>query len=420
MTGIDWTEKTWNPVAGCKRVSRGCNNCYAMATAVRLEAMDRPIYRGTTKKEKGRTDWTGHINTSDEALERPGSWKKPTIIFVNSMSDLFHEDVPRDFIDKVYEVMETVDRHVYQVLTKRSAGMREYLNARYQGREPPEHIWHGVSVEANDLYPRIRHLRETNSAVRFLSLEPLLGPMSNLPLDGIHWVIVGGESGPGHRHMDESWVLDIRYQCRDAQVPFFFKQWGGKTSKSGGKKLEGSEWQDYPIDVSRFAKGGKMTTKQLEKLAAKVKDLIERAESGRVDDYVKAGSELIAAKAAVRKAGRKWGEWLEGHDIPQRTATRAMQYAGNPDKYRDERVKDALAKREKAKQNGQSSGQKRALLKVVHDATDPEIEVLFGLMSTTGSLKRLFDMLPAPYRARAILPPAASASAKATESLEVA
>ena len=188
-TGIQWTGETWNPVAGCTKVGKddGCKSCYAIPNAVRM-ATNVSLYKGIAEQVDGKPEWTGRINTSDSVLEQPEKWKMPTLVFVNSMSDISHEGVPDEFIDKIYDVMEKVDRHIYQVLTKRDARMQKYVNNRYRDQEPPAHIWQGVSVETEKFYPRIRHLQETKSAIRFLSLEPMLGAMPDLHLhlDGIH------------------------------------------------------------------------------------------------------------------------------------------------------------------------------------------------------------------------------------------
>ena len=181
-------------------------------------------------------------------LMQPFEWKKPRMIFVNSMSDLFHKDIPTDYISKVFDTMERADWHIYQVLTKRSSLLQKFVNVRYGSRMAPAHIWLGVSVENEKACSRIEHLRKANATTRFLSVEPLIGPIGTLDLDGITWVIVGGESGPGSRTMDPKWALDIRNQCIQANVAFFFKQWGGKNPKSGGRLLEGEEWSQFPMD----------------------------------------------------------------------------------------------------------------------------------------------------------------------------
>jgi protein gp37 len=232
---IEWTESTWNPVTGCTKVSPGCAHCYAERMAKRLKAMGQPNYVNGFA-----------IALHEHALELPLRWRKPQTIFVNSMSDLFHEKVPTDFILKVFDVMCRADWHCFQILTKRSARLRE-LAPRLDW---PAHIWMGVSVETEDYVRRIDDLRETPAAIRFLSLEPLLGPLTHLDLAGIDWVIVGGESGPKARPMMERWVRDVRDQCRDAGVPFFFKQWGGVNKKKRGRLLDGRTWDEMPASVS--------------------------------------------------------------------------------------------------------------------------------------------------------------------------
>ena len=233
---IEWTDATWNPVTGCTKITRGCDNCYAHRFAER--------WRGTSGHpyEQGFD-----LRLWPSRLIQPARWRKPRMIFVNSMSDLFHKDVPGDFVDKVFEQMETVAHHTYQVLTKRSSLMRDYLRRRYPSGEAPEHIWCGVSVEDDAARARIRHLQNAPATVRFLSIEPLLGPIRDIDLHGISWVIVGGESGPNARELRFEWVRDIRDQCACVGVPFFFKQWGGRTPKAGGRKLEGIEHNAIPI-----------------------------------------------------------------------------------------------------------------------------------------------------------------------------
>lgn len=231
-SSIEWTESTWNPVTGCTKMSSGCKNCYAERMAMRLKAMGQPNYANGF-------DLTLH----EHALELPLRWKTPQVIFVNSMSDLFHKSVPLGFVLKVFDVMNRADWHTYQVLTKRSGRLRE-VSARLPWSR---HIWMGVSVEADSYQKRIDDLRETAAVVKFLSLEPLLGPLSNIDLEGMDWVIVGGESGPGARPMDPNWVRDIRDQCRKAEVPFFFKQWGGVQKKKNGRELDGRTWGQLPM-----------------------------------------------------------------------------------------------------------------------------------------------------------------------------
>ena len=230
-SSIEWTESTWNPVTGCTKISPGCKHCYAERMAKRLKAMGQPNYANGF-------DLTLH----DHALELPLRWKAPQVIFVNSMSDLFHKNVPLEFILKVFDVMNRADWHTYQVLTKRSGRLREV--APRISWSP--HIWMGVSVETEKYQTRIDDLREADACVKFLSLEPLLGPLPNLDLDRMDWVIVGGESGPGARPMDPKWVRNIRDQCRKAKVPFFFKQWGGVQKKKHGRELDGRTWGEMP------------------------------------------------------------------------------------------------------------------------------------------------------------------------------
>lgn len=230
-SSIEWTESTWNPITGCTKVSPGCKHCYAERMAKRLKAMGQPNYANGFK-----------LSMHDHVLELPLRWKTPQTIFVNSMSDLFHKDVPLDFIQRVFAVMHEAHWHNFQVLTKRAERLAE-LSPQL---EWTENIWMGVSVENKDYAFRIDHLRQTNAHIKFLSLEPLLGPLSGMNLSGIDWVIVGGESGPGARPMAESWVLEIRDQCLEAEVPFFFKQWGGVQKKRKGRLLEGRTWDEMP------------------------------------------------------------------------------------------------------------------------------------------------------------------------------
>ena len=231
QTGIEWTDATWNPVTGCTKVSPGCKNCYAERLAVRLRAMGNPRYQN------------GFVVTlQPDQLTLPFRWRQPRRIFVNSMSDLFHEAVPDDFIHQVFEVMKRADWHIFQVLTKRSGR----LAALAPSLSWPPNIWQGVSVENARYVRRVRDLQTVSAAVRFLSVEPLLGPIPNLPLEGIDWVIVGGESGGRRRPMAAEWAREIRDQCRAAGVSFFFKQWGGRTPKSGGRTLDGRTWDEMP------------------------------------------------------------------------------------------------------------------------------------------------------------------------------
>lgn len=243
---IEWTEATWNPVAGCTPVSPGCLNCYAARMALRLSRMPGAPgrkYEATARRAKdGRPVFAGHVNLDPDALDLPRRWRLGRIIFVNSMSDLFHEGVPDDYIRRVFDVMAECPQHTFQVLTKRPARAVELA----RGLPWPDHIWMGVSVETRAYYERIRLLQRIPARVRFLSCEPLLGPLSRLPLKGIGWVIVGGESGPGARPMAGSWAVEIKRQCDQRDVPFFFKQWGGVNKKKAGRELEGRAWDGMP------------------------------------------------------------------------------------------------------------------------------------------------------------------------------
>jgi protein gp37 len=239
-TGIEWTETTWNPTTGCDRISAGCDNCYALALSKRLKAMGSAKYQHDGDL---RTSGPGFgLATHSDALRLPYAWRTPRVVFVNSMSDLFHARVPIGFIERVFAVMADTPQHTYQVLTKRSSRLRK-VAARLDW---PPNLWMGVSVEDSDALYRVSDLRCVPTAVRFLSCEPLLSPLEGLDLDGISWVIAGGESGPGHRPLDSSWVTGIRDRCIEAGVPFFFKQWGGRTPGEGGRELEGHSWDQMP------------------------------------------------------------------------------------------------------------------------------------------------------------------------------
>ena len=239
LSKIEWTDATWNPVTGCTKITRGCDNCYAERFAER--------FRGTP----GHPYEPGFdLTLRPERLTQPLSWKRPRMIFVNSMSDLFHKDIPTDFIDRVFETMETADWHVFQVLTKRSPLMRDYLRRRYGSRHAPRHIWCGVSVEDNKAVARIRHLQDAPLSTRFLSIEPLLGPVGDIDIEGISWVIVGGESGPNARPMKREWAIEVRDLCERKGIPFFFKQWGGVFKKRTGRILDGRTWDEMPQPVS--------------------------------------------------------------------------------------------------------------------------------------------------------------------------
>ncbi|OYU51114.1 MAG: hypothetical protein CFE27_13735 [Alphaproteobacteria bacterium PA1] len=241
-SSIEWTEATWNPVVGCNVISPGCTNCYAMRMARRLEAMGQPKYTGTTHISGGRPKWNGVVRVDEDSLKLPSTWRNGRMIFVNSMSDLFHEDVPLEFVHQVFEVMKSTPQHTYQILTKRA----QRLEALSHELDWPDNIWMGVSVENADYLHRIDNLRRTKAAVKFLSLEPLLGPLNGMNLLGIDWVIAGGESGPGARPMAPSWVRAIRDQCGSARVAFHFKQWGGVNKKKSGRTLDGQTWDEFP------------------------------------------------------------------------------------------------------------------------------------------------------------------------------
>jgi len=236
-SSIEWTDSTWNPLTGCTKISLGCTNCYAERMALRLQAIGQPNYANGFQ-----------ITLHENLIELPLCWRKPQTIFVNSMSDLFHEEVPDEFIFRVFDTMHRAKWHRFQILTKRSKRLLD-LSPHLQWMP---HIWVGVSVENQNYTFRIEHLRKTRASIKFLSLEPLLGPIPDLNLEGIDWVIVGGESGPRARAMQAEWVTDIRNQCQTANVPFFFKQWGGTNKKKAGRLLEGRTWDETPITVNNI------------------------------------------------------------------------------------------------------------------------------------------------------------------------
>jgi len=246
-SSIEWTEATWNPIAGCTVLSPGCTNCYAMRLASRLAAMGQEKYQGTTRVSGGRPKWNGKLNLDPPSLDLPRKWKKGRLIFVNSMSDLFHEKVPLEFIQKVFATMNETPQHTYQVLTKRASRLQELSPKLKWGAN----IWMGVSVESEHYVRRIENLRRTRAKTKFLSLEPLLGPLDHIDLDDIDWVIVGGESGPGARPMKRAWVSSIRDQCIEKGVAFHFKQWGGVNKKATGRVLDGRTWDEWPIVKAR-------------------------------------------------------------------------------------------------------------------------------------------------------------------------
>lgn len=230
-SAIEWTESTWNPMTGCTKVSLGCKNCYAERMAKRLQAMGQSKYRNGFK-----------LTLHPHMLNVPLTWKKPQIVFVNSMSDIFHEDAPADFIRKIFGVMAKAHWHIFQVLTKRSDRLLELSD----DLKWESNIWMGVTVETAENVNRIDHLRQSPAKVKFLSLEPLLGSLPKLNLNGMNWIIVGGESGPKARIMRKKWVIDIKDQCEGANIPFFFKQWGGTNKKKSGRQLEGRTWDQMP------------------------------------------------------------------------------------------------------------------------------------------------------------------------------
>ncbi|MEW6226807.1 MAG: phage Gp37/Gp68 family protein [Bacillota bacterium] len=236
-SSIEWTEATWNPVTGCSKVSKGCKNCYAERFALRLQAAGHPHYVNGFK-----------LTTHHDALKIPLMWRKPRLVFVCSMSDLFHEEVPLSFIRQVFDVMRMAKHHTFQVLTKRPSRL-----AGLAGELPwSDNVWAGVTVESSEYLSRANDLRTVPAKVKFLSLEPLLGPIPHLPLQGIQWVIVGGESGPSARPMSAGWVRDIRDQCSNANVAFFFKQWGGLRKRDAGRLLDGRTWDEVPHGTARL------------------------------------------------------------------------------------------------------------------------------------------------------------------------
>jgi len=243
-SAIEWTEVTWNPVTGCDRISSGCDHCYALALAKRLKAMGVAKYQHDGDP---RTSGPGFgVSPHPEALDEPYGWRTPRVVFVNSMSDLFHARVPLSFVRDVFEVIANTPQHTYQVLTKRAARLRKTAS-----KLPwPDNLWMGVSVENAEALSRVDHLREVNAAVRFLSCEPLLGSLDGIDLGGIGWVIAGGESGPNYRPMRLEWARSIRDASQAAGVPFFFKQWGGRTPKALGRELDGVIWDEMPETFS--------------------------------------------------------------------------------------------------------------------------------------------------------------------------
>lgn len=236
-TKIEWTESTWNPTTGCTKISSGCKNCYAERMAKRLKAMRTPKYANGFE-----------VTLHEDCLTEPYSWKKPKVIFVNSMSDLFHEDIPLKFIEKVFKVMNENPQHIFQVLTKRADLLLKHSPKLHW----TSNIWMGVTVEDFTAKVRIDYLRQTGAAIKFLSCEPLISDLGKMDLENINWVIVGGESGPKSRPIEEDWVLDIFSQCKSADIPFFFKQWGGVNKKKTGKELQGEIYQEMPEIIENW------------------------------------------------------------------------------------------------------------------------------------------------------------------------
>ena len=235
LSKIEWTETTWNPVTGCTKISYGCKHCYAERMSKRLQAMGMEKYRRGFE-----------VVVHESVLQEPLKWKSPSLVFVNSMSDLFHKAVPIDFVQSVFEVMNQASQHTFQVLTKRPGRVKQ-IDARLDWAP---NIWLGTSIESERWLDRLDRLKATGASTKFLSLEPLLRPLPDLDLSGIDWVIVGGESGPGARPMDAEWVREIRDNCVDSNVPFFFKQWGGVFKKRTGRTLDGRTWDEMPQPVS--------------------------------------------------------------------------------------------------------------------------------------------------------------------------
>ncbi|MEO1566207.1 MAG: phage Gp37/Gp68 family protein [Pseudomonadota bacterium] len=248
---IEWTDTTWNPVAGCSIMSAGCKNCYAMSMAKRLEAMGIDKYSGLTRKSGKRIIWNNKVRLDENSLELPYRWRKPRNVFVNSMSDLFHEKVSDDFVEKIWRVMSETPQHNYQILTKRPDRMAHLLQSRIRITLP--NVWLGTSVENSALKHRIDQLRSVPASVRFISFEPLIGPVGKVSLRDIHWAIVGGESGSAARPIKETWIDEIHHQCREYEVAFFFKQWGTwgadnkkRSKKANGRTYRGKTWDEMP------------------------------------------------------------------------------------------------------------------------------------------------------------------------------
>jgi len=247
LSDIEWTDATWNPVSGCLMVSPGCTNCYAMRMAARLQAMEHPAYTAVTRKSGNRPVWTGRLHLNHAALEIPLRWRSPRRVFVNSMSDLFQDGVPGEFIRDVWSVMGRAGWHTFQILTKRPENMLAVM--REQRLPVLSNVWLGASVESADYIERIGTLRRVEAAVRFVSFEPLIGSVGRVNLRGIHWAIVGGESGSLARPMDVKWVSEIQSACEKFGTAFFFKQWGGTNKKKTGRLFKGRTWDEYPVTM---------------------------------------------------------------------------------------------------------------------------------------------------------------------------
>lgn len=230
-TKIEWTDTTWNPMTGCTPISDGCKNCYALKMANRLKAM------GNKRYQNGFT-----VTLHPDLLAEPMKWSKPRMVFVNSMGDMFHESIPLEYIQRVFSAMRKANQHTFQVLTKRSSRMLELSKSLPW----PENVWMGVTIESGKYLYRAENLKKTPAAVKFLSIEPMIGPVNNINLNGIDWVITGGESGPGARAINEEWVLAVRDECVSSSTPFFFKQWGGRNKKKAGRILQGKTWEQFP------------------------------------------------------------------------------------------------------------------------------------------------------------------------------
>lgn len=244
LSDIEWTDATWNPIAGCSMVSPGCTNCYAMRMAARLQSMGHQAYAGVTRKGSRGPIWTGRINLNPDALNAPLSWRKPKKVFVNSMSDLFQDGVPVEVVSDVWRVMEKASWHIFQILTKRPENMARVIKKAKLPKLP--NVWLGTSVESAAFKARVDHLRKVPASVRFVSFEPLIGEVGEINLGGIHWAIVGGESGPRARLMEKKWVEGLRIECKDQGVAFFFKQWGGVNKKAAGRVYRGRTWDEFP------------------------------------------------------------------------------------------------------------------------------------------------------------------------------